>query len=136
MRSIILIFISIICLHAKGQRADWQKDVKGKLFPVTGKNVQGLKTAEIFKIINLIPAISQPKGFDVKQWFETNTTGKVYSARLYINFYQYYSFDKGPVQLQNSHPVGIPIYVNEPKQLMNEQSILFGQEALQLKSPV
>lgn len=136
MNGIIVVFALFVGLLARSQGSDWHKDVEGKLFPVTGKSVQGLKADEIFKIINRIPAISDPKGFNVKEWFETSMDGKTYSARLYVNFYQYYSFDKGPVQLQTSHPYSISIYVNEPKQLMNEQSILFGQEAIQLKSPV
>ena len=136
MRLTIIILSLLTYTHVHSQRADWERNEQGKLFPVTGINVPGMKIQEIFKIINRIPALAQPIGFNVKQWYETNTKTKNYTARLHVNFYHYYSFDKGPVQLQSSHPIGMSIYINETKVLMNEQSIILRDETELLKMPV
>ena len=135
-----LLIIQILFLlstnPAHGQGSDWEKNVPGKLYPAPGCKIPRFKINDVFRIINEIPMIAKPKGFDVKEWFETSTIGNVYTAKLYLNFYEYYSFDGGPVQLSNSHPTTISIYINDPGQLMNPQSILFPQETKELNLPV
>ena len=93
MRLTIIILSLLTYTHVHSQRADWERNEQGKLFPVTGINVPGMKIQEIFKIINRIPALAQPIGFNVKQWYETNTKTKNYTARLHVNFYHcFFSF--------------------------------------------
>lgn len=122
--------------HSASQGADWEKNIPGKLFSASPCKIPGFRINEVFNVVNDIPSIAKPKGFNVKEWFVTTSKGSVYTANLYINFYEYYSFDKGPVQLQDSHPSTISIYINDPERLMNPQSILFLQETRQLKLPV
>ena len=135
-RCFILVFLFFFGLRSASQGADWKKDVPGKLFPVATNKIPGFRINSVFDVINEVPVIAKPKGYNVKEWVETITNGKVYTARLYINFYPYYSHDKGPVKLQSSHPHTISFFINDPAPLMNPQSILFLKETQELNMPV
>ena len=137
MKAIIIFILSILaCCQLQAQGADWHSEVKGKLHKADYSHSGGVKIREIFDIINKLTCISQPMGFDVKQWYTTPAAGKVYTGRLYINFYRYYSFDKGPVQLSTSHPKTVVFSYNNPGDLMNEQSIFHQDITSSLNLPV
>lgn len=135
-RLLLFAIFLIVVNQAKSQGADWEKDMPGRLIKAPSCKIPGFKIDALFGIINRIPVITQPKGYDVQQLFYASTKGKVYNAHLVIRFPLYYSFGKGPVKIETAHPPIVGLYINDPKQLMNEQSILFPQEAMNLNLPV
>lgn len=127
----------LFSMNADAQSAIWEKEIPGKLIITRNTKKEDVNINNILSLVNRLICISQPKGFNVHQWFTTPTLeNKVYKGRLYINFYRYYRFDKGPVLLQSSHPKSITISYNDPYDLMNEQSIFLSEESEKLGMPL
>jgi hypothetical protein len=133
--STILILLIMTWARVSGQGADWHSNVKGKLHKADYSRTGTVMINKVFDVINELTFISQPMGFDVKEWYTPPEKKGVFTGRLLVNFYEYYSFGKGPVKLQTSHPHTIALVYNDPSSLMNFQSILFPQETEQMKMP-
>jgi len=123
-------------MPSNGQDFTWAKEVGGRLSTSKEPAVPGFKIKEVFNVINQIPVIANPKGYNVQEWFEKPESGPVYSTTLLINFYYYYRYQNGEVQYHNSHPPTISISINDPEDLMNSQSTVFNEETGALHSPV
>lgn len=122
--------------HTNAQGSDWEKDVPGKLIPAVPSKIPGVKINEVFALVNRLSVISEPKGFNVKERFTPAEGKQILSGSLSISFYEYYSFDKGPVQLVDAHPPTIVISYNNPFDLMNDQSIFLREQTAALNMPL
>lgn len=131
--SAVILLISFNQAIAQG--AKWEKDVPGKLIKAPPSNIPAFKADALFEIINRIPLIKQPKGFNVEEGFRISTKKKIYTGIAFIQFWRYISYDNGPIKLMSRMdvPPTIVFAINNPKELMNEQSILFEQERLELQ---
>lgn len=119
--------------EAIAQGAKWEKDVPGKLIKAPPTKIPAFKTDALFEIINSIPQIANPKGFNVLEASAiTSTKDKVISGWLSLRLYTYYSYEDGVVKLSNAHPPAINFEINNPTSLMNEQSIVLSEETTQL----
>jgi len=112
--------VTITAMQSRAQSSGKDKNVPGRFFKAPSCKIPGFKIDALFEIINRLPAITQPKGYDVQERFTISTEGKVYKARLSI-------------PLLNPPP--LHIFINDPQQLMNPQSILFPEETRSLQLP-
>lgn len=133
--TILYSFLSFIfVLAANAQDYKWQKDVKGRLYPA--KPSTNAKINSVFDLVNRIPLIAQPKGFDVQEWYHVSTKENPYPVHLYVNFYDYYSYQNGQVQRSEAHVPTVTISVNDPEVLMDNQHFLFHEQTEALHMPV
>jgi hypothetical protein len=131
---ILFAMLSFIFIRANGQDFKWQKDVKGHLY--TAKPSSNAKINSVFDLVNRIPVIAHPKGFDVQEWYHVSTNENPYPVHLYVNFYDYYSYQNGQVQRSEAHVPTVTISVNDPGLLMNDQNFLFHEQTEALHMPV
>ncbi len=117
---------------AKAQGVDWERNEPGKLFsighsctlcPVQGSN-QAYMNEPITPIVNRVAIFNQPKGFDLHEWKQSWSKLSIFKANFHFNFYQYYSYEGGKIQLSDGHPHNFSININDPSDLFNEKSVL------------
>jgi hypothetical protein len=137
----IFFFFLILGFQSNAQDFTWAKEVTGKLFAPSPnspnqQSVPDLKIKEAFNIINQIPAIANPRGYNIQEWFKNPEAKPIYSTTLLINFYYYYRYLNGPVQLLDAHPPTISIAINDLEQLMNSQSTELKEVTEALHLPV
>lgn len=140
MKSKIILLAAVFLMatiQGVSQGAKWEKDIPGKLNKAQPSKIPAFKTDALFEIINRIPLVTQPKGFQVEEGFRISTKEKVYTGIAFIQFWRYISYDNGPAKLMSRMdvPPTIVFSINNPHELMNEQSILFSEETAQLNLP-
>ena len=132
-------FLCVIFLMAVNQSfsqgLEYERNLPGRLVKAPSCKIKGFKIDALFEVINRIPMIKEPKGYEVQEAFFPSIKGKVYEARLTIRLPAYYRINKGPLKLQGEPP-GLNIYVNDPTVLMNNQSKLFEETTTILNLPV
>ena len=132
--TILYALLSFIFIGTNAQDSKWQKDVKGRLYPA--KLSANDKINSVLDLMNRIPVISQPKGFDVQEWYHVSTKENPYSIHFYVNFYDYYTYQNGQVQRSEAHVPTITISINDPDVLMDDQNFLFHEQTEALHLPV
>lgn len=135
----LYIFICTVVLlasSANGQSIKWAKEVAGHFWPAQKTNVSGYKIHTIFDLVNQVPAVAHPKGYDIQEWFSISKEETPHTIHLYINFYYYYNYQNGPTKRLDAHPPTMTISINDPKALMDDQHYLFKEETDALHLPV
>lgn len=129
-------FLFTTALQSSAQDFKWNKEVAGHFWPALKTNVPGYKINTVFDLVNRIPIIAHPKGYDVQEWFYISTEENSRAVHLYFNFYYYYNYQNGPTQRLDAHPPTMTISINDPKALMDDQHYLFMEETEALHLPV
>ena len=134
--TILYSLLSFIFIRlANAQEVKWQKDVPGKIYPLRSATAVGVKLAPIFSILERIPIIAHPKGFDVHESFVESTVEVPLMAAAHVNFFNFYTYDNGPVQQSKAHVPTLSVVINNPKVLMDDQNYLFSEETGALGLP-
>lgn len=110
------------------QGVEWQSDATGKFYPYVPGKTAGLPVSSIFAVVNDVPAIRQPRGFDIKEHAAVNTGSSPAKADLFINFYRHYKNSKGQVVVASSHPTTISIHLNDPSLFVRDEDVLFREQ--------
>jgi hypothetical protein len=134
--SIFFFFLfQFIALALPAQDFQWEKNKTGHLYTPKNAPPAGFKIKEVYEIVNRVPAIAHPVGYDVNEWFAHSTSGKRYTASMHINFFKYYRYQNGKVERSTAHAPTITVSVNQSKDLMDWQSYLFSEETEALHAP-
>lgn len=126
----------LLTLQLTAQDFTWDKETAGHFWPAKKTSAPGYNINAIFDLVNGLPVIARPKGYDVQEWFAISTEESPPAAHLYINFYYYYKYQNGPTQRLDAHPPTLSISINDPKALMDDQHYLFREETSALHLPV
>src|SRR5689334_21026458 len=128
LRQIFCCLLLIATLQSNAQDFTWDKETVGKFWPATKTNAPGFNITPVFDLMNHLPVIAHPKGYDVQEWFSVSSDENPHTAHLYINFYYYYKYQNGPTQRLDAHPPTVTIAINDPVALMDDQHYLFKEE--------
>jgi hypothetical protein len=88
---------------------------------------------EIFNIINRLPFLSQPKGFDVIETTELDQNGRI-SGKLNISMYKYFRTVDGPPKREPVYH-DVDFVINKPEAMRDPDKILFREETELLGLP-
>jgi hypothetical protein len=117
------------------QSFEWERNAPGHLYPAKRSPIPGFKINAIYDVMNRIPALAHPKGFDVQEWYSTSTESKPYAANLNINFFRFYKQQDGTVERQDENAPDLIIAINDRKRLLDNQSVMFSEETNALNIP-
>jgi hypothetical protein len=112
----------------------WEKEHVGVLEKPRGNAVPGFASQRIFDILNQIPLIKEPRGFDVREGASVSLSGKVYKGQLMVGFPLYYRWGTGKLQKQGEYYM-THIYINDREELKDVYSYFMSEETDKLKMP-
>lgn len=116
---LFLLFITGTIWHATlcAQDFQWERNAPGHLFPAKRSAIPGFKINDVYDVINRLPVLAHPRGFDVQEWYSTSTNGKPYAAHLNINFFRFYKEQDGTMARQDENAPDLIIAINDRTEL-------------------
>ncbi len=140
MKTIFSIFI--VCLfHNFASAQDgiiWAKDHPGLYHKSKPCSISGFKLNAIYDVLNQIPFLTHPKGFDVYENVNVRPiqNDKAYRGGLLLHFDAYFNaLGKGIIHVPQKFLL-LNIRVNETEELMNNNSVILLDESSRLDMPL
>ncbi|MFL5742480.1 MAG: hypothetical protein ACJ75B_19810 [Flavisolibacter sp.] len=135
MKRLYLYFSFFLISHCCfAQDITWEKDHPGIFSPPKPVPVKNFNANSIYTIINRIPFITSPKGFDVSENTNLRLEGNHYEGSLLTGFPKYYRYQNGPIQKQGEYCIHI-ISINNPSRLFDAHSKVLQTESDHLHLP-
>lgn len=136
LKLLLVPLLGLIQLSSNAQEFKWAKDAEGKLYPMNKIPYPGFRSKEVFELFHHIPAISHPKGFDVRESWTAHTKLVPKSAILIFAIHHYFTYKNGPIKKNNNQPPQIEVSINNPEDLVDRHSSIFIDETEALGMPI
>ena len=130
-----IVVLLIASAYANAQRDyKWEREHPGVREKPKGNTAPGFAANRVFEILNQIPIIHQPKGFDVRQSSSIRLNGNVYKGLLTVGLPRYYRWGNGPLLKEGEYYM-THIYINDREEMRDIYSHFMSEETDKLKLP-
>lgn len=134
-RFYILLIVLVLSIGIQAQNNyKWEREHPGALLKPKADPVPGFKSTAIFEVLNQIPMLNKPKGFEVREGASARLDGKIYKGYLMVGLPLYYRWGTGPLEKQGEYYM-TNIYINDREELRNIYSFLLSEETDKLNLP-